>query len=495
MHTKRILFFAAFCLLTAGMIFAEESVITLGGKKGWSKIERMDGVVYGTGRYGYQSIVLDTNKRVAGDSSDLLLDFEDKIPLDRTGNYSVEENKLLNSTSSKMGKGAGLSRGKGGIRLSGANGSLFGTTGSTGSFLIEFWLCPSIAENGEMVFSWRSSRTEDNYPLYQMISAGFYNNHLQWRFTNVFQDYRQNGGLIELASYRTMIPNVWTHHSISYDQDSGLLEYRIDGKLEDMKYVTTNEKEMGGYIYSPILGVPADIEICPSYTGRIDDFHIQRMSESDSSAALRYDSYKKDGGRFVTEPILVGLSSVLNKIDAITTEPDQTDVVLYARAGDNYFNWTESEPAWVPVANHQQIENVKGKYLQVAVDLYTDGSGSKTPSVTQLDLHYTQASAPLPPFTLIAEPGNGQVTLTWSYSVDDSAGGYYVYYGERPGEYLGREAVQGSSPVNVGNTAKVTITGLKNGKIYYFAVATYSNQDERITGSLSKEVYARPLRK
>ena len=477
------------------MIFAEESVITLGGKKGWSKIQKMDGVVYGTGRYGYESIVLDTNKRVAEDTSDLLLDFEGKLVIDQTGNYTVEENKLLNSTSSKMGKGAGLSRGKGGIRLSGANGSLFGSTGSTGSFLIEFWLCPSIAENGEMVFSWRSSRTEDNYPLYQMISAGFYNNHLQWRFTNVFQDYRQNGGLIELASYKTMIPNVWTHHSISYDQDSGLLEYRIDGKLEDMKYVTTNGKEMGGYIYSPILGVPADIEICPSYTGRIDDFHIQRKSESASSTALRYDSYKKDGGRFVTEPILVGLSSVLQKIDAITTEPAQTDVVLYARAGDNYFNWTETEPAWVPVTNHQQIENVKGKYFQVAVDLYTDGNGSKTPSVTQLDLHYTEASAPLPPFTLIAEPGNGQVTLTWSYSVDDSAGGYYVYYGERPGEYLGREAVQGASPVNVGNTAKVTISGLKNGKIYYFAVATYSNQDERIVGSLSKEVYARPLRK
>ena len=92
--------------------------------------------------------MLDTNKRVAEDSSDLLLDFEGKVVIDQTGNYTVEENKLLNSTSAKMGKGAGLSRGKGGIRLSGANGSLFGSTGSTGSFLIEFWLCPSIAENG-----------------------------------------------------------------------------------------------------------------------------------------------------------------------------------------------------------------------------------------------------------------------------------------------------------------------------------------------------------
>ena len=91
--------------------------------------------------------------------------------------------------------------------------------------------------------------------------------------------------------------------------------------------------------------------------------------------------------------------------------------------------------------------------------------------------------------------GDGQVTLSWSYSVDDSAGGYYIYYGNRPGEYLGRAAVQGASPVNVGNVTSATLTGLKNGVIYYFAVAAYSKLDERICGALSKEVYARPERK
>ena len=86
MHIRRILFFATFCLLTAGNVFAEESVITLGGKKGWSKIEKMDGVVYGTGRYGYQSIVLDTNSRTVDDVTDLLLDFEGKVVVDQAGN-------------------------------------------------------------------------------------------------------------------------------------------------------------------------------------------------------------------------------------------------------------------------------------------------------------------------------------------------------------------------------------------------------------------------
>ena len=79
--------------------------------------------------------------------------------------------------------------------------------------------------------------------------------------------------------------------------------------------------------------------------------------------------------------------------------------------------------------------------------------------------------------------------------MDDTAGGYYLYYGTRPGEYLGRMAIEGESPINVGNTSSYTITGLENGKIYYFAVASWSALDDRITGPLSKEVFARPLQR
>ena len=69
-----------------------------------------------------------------------------------------------------------------------------------------------------------------------------------------------------------------------------------------------------------------------------------------------------------------------------------------------------------------------------------------------------------------------------------------LFRSNRPGEYLGRAAVQGASPINVGNVTSATLTGLKNGEIYYFAVAAYSKLDERICGALSKEVYARPER-
>ncbi len=495
MHNIKILFFAIFCLLIVNVAGAEEKVLTLGGKNGWSKIQKMEGTVIAPGRYGFDSITLDTNSRSLTRYTDLLLDFEEEDFADCAGNYQIKENDSLRSAKAKMGSGSALMRGNGGIRLRGETKALFGSSGDTGSFLVEFWLCPSIAENGEIVFSWRSSRTVKNYPLYQLISATFQSNKLMWKFVNVFNGYSENNGTVEISSLRTIIPEVWMHHSIAFDEETGLLEYRIDGRLEALLYVTTNGMESGGAVYNPILGVSADLDICPKYTGLIDDFRIQRTSESSTAADLRYDAFKKEGGRFTTSPILISRGAKLNRIDAVVTEPSQTDVVFYVRSGDNYFQWTETYPEWIPVTNHAPVTDVEGMYFQIAVDLFPDGGGEHSPSVTELAINYTEVPLPLPPFTLIAEPGDQKVTLTWSYSVDNQAGGYYVFYGERPGEYLGVEAVQGVSPVDAGNVAKITLNGLKNGKIYYFAVASYSKVDGRIIGTLSKEVYARPLKR
>lgn len=485
-------------LLNTGLMnsaAAEEKIITLGGKSGWPELESSAGVTTGTGRFGYDCLQLATNSRTVGSVTDLLIDFEGAVPQDAAGHYELKDNAIVYSPKSKMGSGAGLCRGTKGIRLSGKNGSMFGSSGMSGSFLIEFWLNPSIAENGERVFSWRSSRTVNNSPMYQMISAGFYKNHLEWDFTNVFNGYEDDGGNIKIASYSTVIPNIWTHHAISFDEDTGLLEYRINGRLEALKYVTSNGREVGGSVYMPILGVVADIDICPGYTGLIDDFRIQRSVSSQTAVDMRYDTYSRNGGRFVTKPIMVSQDAQLTKVDVSQSTPNQTSVLLYVRTGDNYFSWTEEEPAWIPVRNHADIKDVKGMYFQLAADLYPDGSGSVTPSVMQVDLHFKEIAAPLPPFKVIAEPGDGEITLSWSHSLDKLTGGYYIFYGERPGEYLGAEALQGESPVDVGDVNRITFTGLKNGKIYYFAVAAYSNLDRRITGVRSVEVYARPLKK
>jgi hypothetical protein len=388
--------------------------------------------------------------------------------------------------------------------LRGRQGAVFGTEGLTGSFYIEFWLAPSLSESGEVIFNWRSSRNlqrtlpadRENSIVYQMITGIFNKNHIEWTFTNVFDGYTQEDVVIN--GIKNIVPDTWSHHAVSFDDESGRLEYRVDGELEAVKYITSTGHE-SGTVYPVYLGVPADVEICPWYTGKIDDFRIQRgtydaalQEESEDAAGPGYSRYLPSGGRIETQPLMASIGATLDSVSAVMNEPDQTAVLLYVRSGDNFFDWTDTYPQWKPVKSGEKITGVSGMYFQAAAELYPDGSGTVTPSLTQLVVNYTKQPEPLPPFKIKAEAGDGCVTVTWSYSVDESAGSYLVYYGTRSGEYLGRSAAEGPSPVNAGNTTSLKISGLKNGTIYYFAVSTCSKYDTRINGQLSQEVYARP---
>jgi hypothetical protein len=99
---------------------------------------------------------------------------------------------------------------------------------------------------------------------------------------------------------------------------------------------------------------------------------------------------------------------------------------------------------------------------------------------------------PPPPPGVVAVPGNQKVTLFWKRVNLRDIAGYEIYYGERPGSYNGRISLQGESPINAGNVTEFEITGLENGKIYYFTVVAYDNSPIPHQSVFSKEVHARP---
>ncbi len=55
-----------------------------------------------------------------------------------------------------------------------------------------------------------------------------------------------------------------------------------------------------------------------------------------------------------------------------------------------------------------------------------------------------------------------QIKLAWNPNIDPDLAGYKVYYGTASRTY--------GSRVDVGNTTMSTVTGLKQGVTYYFAV-------------------------
>lgn len=489
---KNLFLFTSLCLASS-FVFASQTTKIIGGTNGWGELQEQVGVTTGKGYYGYEAIQLVTSTQESTDATDLLLTFDGKQIKDSTGHYTIKTNNLVYSPDAVKGRGAALSRGvHRGLSLEGGSSAIFGKPGLTGSFTIEFWMNPSIAENGETVISWRSSINSDGESKYQNISASFFNNHLRWEFNNIFSKYETDEIIMDGIS--TLIPRKWTRHTLSFDDTSGLLEYCVDGRTEALKYITTSKHENGTVCY-PVLGVKADLEICPEFSGRIDNFRIDHRPfhlESKNLYATGNEKYKVDGGKITTNPIMVSRAAALNRIDALMDVPPQTEVRFYVRSGDNCYGWSDTFPAWKEVVSGQEISGVTGLYFQLSAELLPDGGGAKTPVLSEIKMKYTEQDDPLPPFTVNAEPGNECVTISWSYSVDDTAGGYYVYYGNKSGEYLGVAAVEGASPVKVGNKTSIKLTGLKNGTIYYFAVSAYSKVDGRISGNLSKEVYARP---
>ncbi|MCQ2591892.1 MAG: hypothetical protein MJ188_03840 [Treponema sp.] len=496
---KQAVFFI-FCFLNS-LLFAEGRQITFGGKAGWPVFDSAHNVTIGKGRYGYDCVELATNSFGVDEYTDLLVNFEDSQKIVAAGNYDIVYNHLKTTTEAVMDKSAGLSRNLGGICLLGNKGSFFGTEGLQGSFSIEFWLSPSIAENGETIINWESSKNVRGRLIYQLMNCVFENGHLNWTLSNFFDDYKnENGeGEVYLEGTSYIVPDKWSYHTLSYDCETGILEYIVNGITEDIKYITSTGTEDGD-IYLVVLGAPSELEFCSEYTGKIDDIRIltRAFQVPDYQSAKMAGKpgrmiYRPEGGRFKTKPFMVSTGSQLSGFDVEKNTPSQTDVCFFIRSGDNFFNWSDSYPEWKPVDDYEPIPQVSGLYYQIACDFYTNGDGSETPSVTSITLDFTEIPQPLPPFSLKAVAGNGCVKLNWNYSVDSTTGGYYIYYGSRPGEYLGSIAIEGASPVNVGNTTNYTLTGLENGRIYYFAVASWSSLDDRIVGQLSQEVFARPL--
>jgi hypothetical protein len=352
------------------------------------------------------------------------------------------------------------------------------------------------------VFLWRSSRVVGGYPYFQRITASFTGNRLEWKFTNVFSGSAGPIEDVSLRSNRIVIPDKWAHHSVTFDAETGLFEYMIDGRIEDVLYTTASGKEQGE-VFQVILGTAANLEFCPNFSGSIDEVRILRSSAeslgetayTEKPSGGRNDIYGLPGGRFETLPIIASTGASLASFEAVSSTPGETSVQFFVRAGDYVSTWTAEEPRWVPVPVDRGglMPEVRGKYFQVAANLYPDGAGSETPSVTEVTLTWRELDPPLPPYSVRAEAGDGSVTLSWPISADPTAGGYYVYYGERPGEYLGRIAAEGRSPIDTQKRTGLTLTGLANGTVYYFAVACYSQEDPSVIGELSKEAHARPL--
>lgn len=493
---KRSLLGLVFFNILLISVFSEEAVLNFGGKLGWNNLFYSNNVEQRNGKFGFQSIGLSSAPQGITETTDMYLSFDFKDTVEETGAYSVVSSSILHieADKAKFGEGAALcdyNSGKESLILKPAKGAFFSGDKILKSFTIEFWLCPQTTESGSTILRWWTSLVDGRKTMYQNIAASIFNNKLEWSFLNIWQDKNNKGIDVRLSGKSNIIPEIWSHHLITYDENTGLLEYRMNGKSEAIVYMTDTGRENKHVLYS-VLGYPSDVLIALNYSGLIDELKVTNFFTKFGmpwEISSLFEKYPQEGGRIETNIIDTGGDkSKPLFLKASYERPEQTDAEFFIRAADSPFNWNGTYPEWKSIRPNEAIKNISGRFFQIACNIYPDADGLKSPLIHSFSLEYEKDSEPLPPVKIIARAGDSSVELSWAPSIDTDVKGYLIYFGNRRGEYFDE-----NSPIDVGNVTKYKIENLQNGKLYFFAIAAYDEDKGKHAGDTSKEVWARPL--
>jgi hypothetical protein len=471
----------------------------------------VDGAILRTGFRGAPEFALAHAAYKVEPETDLLLHFDSQGFKEEAGEWSVSPGSatLLDRERAQRGAGAASFRGPDStLVLTPGPRALLARDSRFRDFSIEFWLFPANAENGEMILMWQSIRKAGANALPQQLSCVISSGRIAWSFFGFFvppEAHLSGSGpfpestQIDLVSKTPLIPRTWSHHLLRFDGDSGLVEYLVDGVPEAIAWATSSGRE-GGTVFEPAIGGASPLRLAADYSGLIDEFRISRAFVE--RPTLR--PYGRDPALVVSPIADLGYTaSHLLSISAEFKAPGTTGVEFAYRVADEAAGWNLEDPPWIPLRKDEALPaSARGRYVQVRAELFPDGTGRLTPSLSSITLHYEPDPPPPPPARLLAVPKNGAIELRWSRVPVDDLGGYLVYYGDSPGEYFGNDAAEGPSPIDAGQSLSFVLNGLPNGRLVYIVIAAYDSAGLPTTGGtptaragdFSPEIAARPSR-
>ena len=479
-------------------LIAEDAIIEFGGQKGWNQISSVENVTYTQGLYGFKSLELLASPEKTNEVYDLFLSFDGDTSKDYLELYDVVSTKAIyvKKEKAKYGKSALLCRANAkqpAMILSPKNNSFFFGNSKVNSFTIEFWLCPEDLRAGTNILKWWSQILEKKIFLFQNIIVSVVDNKLEWSFFNIWRDDSNHGLDVKMRGHNQLPLGKWSHHLLTFDDESGLLEYRVDGKVDSIRYLTPSGKETNKIFYS-MKGKTAKLLIGEGYSGLIDNLAVKSSysPQGFQEAIVSGERYNKDGGRVVSHIIDTGgVNSIPKMLDAKMDIEKEAAVAFFIRTSNTPYNWTSTYPQWRAVFKNEMIFNCQpGRFFQIAFDMYPSKDGDISPIIHSLKLDYERDSFAKPPIELIAKEGDGYVDLSWSRSIDFDVKGYLVFFGDREGQYL-----LPSSPVDAKDSLSMRIYNLENGRLYFFSVVAYDENGKLNHGEFSKEVWIRPMQR
>ncbi len=478
-----------------------EKTIELGKEHLWTDMQTLDGVIRVDGRWGFKDLALSYGEYAADGSTELLLHFDGEAAPETPGAYRfIDAGPRIQNRVFALGGGSAMFNGEqAGISLEAPPGALFAPGAVWGDVSIEFWLYPATLASGETVLSWTGTAKMGGAGQPSLNAQGMRcfikDRKLVWEFHNFFTLPTGERLPLTLTGTRKLLPRAWHHHLLRYSASDGLLEYLIDGVPEAIAHVTDTGRETGS-VAVPRLGLEeaGPLVLGAGLTGFLDELRVSRRFVNDPMI----QRFAGRTGTATSNIIDLGFTGTrISRIEAVSSTPGDSGVEFYYQVSDVWQNprLLKTTTDWIPFTPPADFKDtLKGRYLQLMVVLYPDGTRNLTPRVSSLRVVYEPNEPPAPPAGLMAAPGNGKVTLTWRPVNELGVKGYMVFYGTSPHNYLGTGAQEGDSPVDAGTKTSIEISGLTNGNLYYFAVVAYDDSVPPQKSDFSPEVSARPSR-
>ncbi len=481
-------------IIVPASIGAAERTIVLGAADDWRDLALEERVAARPGRQGHLDLMLEPFSYEPQATTELLLGFDDLPLRDATGRYTVQAAPELTRTAQRTGTGALLVDGdEDRFTVVPRSESAFLPGTEWASFSIEFWFYPVVFADGATILAWRAREGRSEDFRTQEIVMEIERGTIAARFENFFIRPDGEGVSVSLNGSARLIPRTWSHHLVRFDARTGLLEYLVDGSPVDVTYVSRTGRQDGSVYFPRIAAFPGDgLVVADGFVGALDELRIERQFVEHPETI----DYSPAGGAVVSDYIDLGSAGArLTSLDATVDAPGLSDVFLYYRLA-NLRGAASSD--WIPIEPGARLPDARGRFVQVRAELYPDTRLGVSPTLSQILLTYEPDPAPLPPTALRAAPRDGMVELSWSPVLDPDVEGYLVYYGDQSGRYFGTGSEQGASPIDVGRATSVTVRGLENGTLYFFAVEayepSYDGSREAARNELSSEVAARPAK-
>lgn len=476
-------------------LYSEETLI-LGEEDAWMG-GNFYNLILNKGQRGFLDILVAHDQKELSSESDMLLPFDTGSPTDLTGHYRMNQEGKIQQDFARRGRGAAVFSRDGAIELTPEPGALFYPGEEWGDFTLQFWLYPSNLREGEILLEWDGFIQGQQRMLSQELSCRISKRSVIWEFQNFFLPIDRSESSFQLSGEK-LIPRRWSHHMLRYHEETGLLEYLVDGVPSAIIHTTPSQHEETEIYHPKIEQLQATpLILGKDFTGFLDEVSLVRsLEETPSLLSYRKPGYYispiQDLG-YQDSPILEmdfqGQARGNSRIEYyyfLTNHIDdarkQLQLLQNRERPENFLE------AWTSCQTGPLGAGIRGRYLILAALLYPDVGEEITPVFSSVKISYEEHLPPIPPLNLRARVVNGGIELNWDFSENSNIAGFLIYYGDRPGRYFGS-----SSPIRVsGALNQYLLTGLEAHKTWYISMVAYNDSLPAQHSDFSREVAIRP---